>query len=99
MSDEDIETLAAAYQAHLRRIPKDVGGRAAVMRDHVAQIAAFFERIKTTARFKPVSWNKQGTMTGPAADLQRTLWVLEHDMAQGVMVKIYLDWDSHYRNA
>lgn len=94
LSDEDIAILARVYAGHLERFPKwQASPEANRTREHVAQAAAFFERMKTTPHFD------NGKGAGLAEDMQRTLWFLENDLARGVCVKIFLDWDSHYRNA
>jgi hypothetical protein len=98
MSDEDVAILARVYKGHLERFPKwQTSPEATRTREHVSQAAAFFERMKTTPRFNSGRKGKGGASL--AEDMQRTLWFLENDLTRGVCLKIFSDWDSHYRNA
>jgi uncharacterized protein (DUF1501 family) len=101
LDDEDIAILAKVFQGHLDRVPKwQASPEAEQTREYMAQTAAFFERMKHIKRFKPADWvDKNGKAKRAGEDLQRTLWFLENDLARGVCVKIFFDWDSHYRNA
>lgn len=102
LSDEEVDLLARVYQGHLARFPKwQQSPEATRTREHVAQAGAFFQRMKTTARFKAADWDaKKGSRAVRVAeDLQRTLWFLENDLTRGVAVRVVFDWDSHYRNA
>jgi hypothetical protein len=98
LSDEDVALLSVAFEQHVRRFPKDVGGRDAVTRDHLMQVQSFFKRLESVPRFKLADW-ANGVASSGAEALQRTLWFLEHDLAKGIVCKIQGDWDSHYRNA
>jgi uncharacterized protein (DUF1501 family) len=101
LSDDDVAVLADVYARHLKRFPAwQQSPETERTREYVAQTAAFFERMKTTKRFKPEEWNdKKGKAGRATEDMQRTLWFLENDLARGVAVKVFFDWDSHYRNA
>lgn len=101
LAEEDIAVLASVYKQHLQRVPRwQVSSEAERTREYLSQLAAFFERMKTVERFKPDEWNKsEGKTKRYGEDLQRTLWFLENDLARGVCVKLFFDWDSHYRNA
>jgi uncharacterized protein (DUF1501 family) len=100
LSDEDLELLASAFEKHLTQFPSHATGTAAVTRDHVAQTAAFFDRVKSVKRFTKKDWGTDNKDAASAAqDLQRAVWFLENDLTRGVMLKIQFDWDSHYRNA
>lgn len=100
LSDEDIAVLARVYANHIKRVPKwQTSLEAERTKEHLSQAAAFFERMKTTPRFKPESWTERKGKAGRVAeDLQRVLWFLENDLAKGVYVRIYFGWDSHTRN-
>jgi hypothetical protein len=101
LAEEDIAVLAKVYKQHLQRVPKwQASSEAERTRDYLSQLAAFFERMKGVKRFAPEEWNKsEGKTKRYGEDLQRTLWFLENDLARGVCVKLFFDWDSHYRNA
>ena len=97
LSDEDLEILARSYKKHLARFPSSgLSERDLRTKEHLSQVSAFFDRSKDVPRFKAKDW---GVSKDTAADLQRTLWFLENDMAKGVSVKVQFDWDSHFRNA
>lgn len=103
LSDEEVAMLARAFKRHLARFPKWRQAAADQRtREHVAQTAAFFERLQAIKRFagKGEDWTEaKGKPRRAAEDLQRTLWFLENDLVRGVCVKVFFDWDSHYRNA
>ncbi|MDP2341919.1 MAG: DUF1501 domain-containing protein [Deltaproteobacteria bacterium] len=103
LSSEDIDILARVYQRHLQRFPSwKNSAETDRTREYVSQMAAFFERMKTVKQFKAEEdWTKdKANKAGRAGeDMQRTLWFLENDLARGICVKIFFDWDSHFRNA
>lgn len=101
-SDEEIALLADVYKDHLRRFPHwQKSPETERTREYVSQLAAFFDRLKNgTPRFRAEQWTGKGGKTKRASeDMQRTLWFLENDLARGICVKVFFDWDSHYRNA
>jgi len=97
LSDEDIDLLAKTYKRHLKGMSSSgLSERELRTKEHLSQVAAFFDRTKDLPRFTSTDW---GVSRDTATDLQRTLWFLENDLTRGVHVKIVLDWDSHFRNA
>ena len=100
LSDEDVDILAEAFKKHLTRFPSALSAKGERTKEHVAQTAAFFDKMKGVKRFKPVDWGmgKNNDAARAGEDLQRTLWFLENDLTRGVFTKIQFDWDSHYRN-
>ncbi len=97
LDDESISVLAKSYRKHLRAMPESgASERQLRTREHLAQLAEFLERSSTLPRFQSENW---GLLRDTAADLQRALYLCEHDLARCVTVKIQLDWDSHFRNA
>jgi len=99
LEDKDIAVLADVYQRHLKSIGTwDQSAQTRQTREYVAQAAAFFERLKTTPRYGggPSKNNKAGRASN---DFDRTLWFLENDLARSVTIKVFFDWDSHFRNA
>ncbi len=100
LSDDDIGMLADAFKSHLARFPSwESSAQTEQTRDHTAQLAAFFERLKSVPRFDGDVVKGKGSRSRVKRDLERTLWFLENDLARGILVKAQLDWDSHYRNA
>ncbi len=103
LDDEDLALLAKAYRGHEKDISSwVVSPEATRTREYVGQAASFFEQVGRVPRFRgDDTWtrSKKGKPAQAAEDLQRTLWLLENDLARGVCVKIFFDWDSHFRNA
>lgn len=101
LADDEIEMLAQAFKKHLARFPSwESSAKTEQTRDHTAQLAAFFERLKGVRRFADEPWVRgKGRRARAAKDMQRLLWLLENDLAKGVYMKVQMDWDSHYRNA
>lgn len=96
----DLGVLSQVFKQHLAEVerwPASTSKAATV--DHLRQVAALFERLPAVPKFKPVVWSTRGGRQGLAVDLQRVLWLIENDLARGVYLKIFLDWDSHFRNA
>lgn len=98
LSPDDLEMLASTYRRHLERAGSWHTEAAAHTRDHLAQAAALFDKLKTSKPFQ----ERTGSPSGRGSvgrDLQRTIWLLENDLTRSVYVKVFLDWDSHYNNA
>lgn len=96
----DLDVLAKAFRAHVAEVERWPAStsRAATL-DHLRQVAALFARLPAVPRFAPVEWSARGGRQRLAVDLQRVLWLIENDLARGVYIKIFHDWDSHFRNA
>jgi len=97
LDDESVAVLVKSYQKHLKAMPvSGLSERQARTREHLAQLTAFLEKSATLPRFKASNW---GLSKDTSSDLQRVLYLCEHDLARCVTVKIQFDWDSHFRNA
>lgn len=100
LSAGDYDAVAKAFRGHLARAEgwaSSFGEQQT--RAHLQQVAALFTRLPTVPKFKPVEWSKRPKRQKLAVDLQRTLWLIENDLTRGVYVKVFFDWDSHFRNA
>jgi uncharacterized protein (DUF1501 family) len=95
-----LRVLARVTRDHARGIAP-TSGQAEATREHLASAAALFERLPEVPRFSASAWDEGGA--GPAkkiaSDLQRVLWLLEHDLTRTVFLKVVVEWDSHFRNA
>ncbi len=100
LEPEDAAVLARTYAAHVETVQ---GWAASPQRDqtleHLGQVRDLFERLERVPPFAVKSWSEQSGDARLGEDLQRTLWLLEHDLTRGVYLKIFLDWDSHFANA
>ncbi len=97
---DGLKALAAATREHARRLPA-TSARADATREHLASAAALFDRLPEVPVFASSAWGESAA--GPAqkiaGDLQRVLWLLEHDLTRTVFLKVVVEWDSHFRNA
>ncbi len=97
---DDFDAVAKAYRAHLARVEKWApSGERVHTLDHLDQVTKLFTKLPEVSRFEPEKWSERGGRQALARDLQRTLWLIENDLTRGVYLKIFLDWDSHFRNA
>lgn len=77
----------------------------AVAIDNMQQVAAFLERTAELPAFAQQPWlegafQQQDDELGFVADLQRAVWLIEHDLAATLTVfSGNFSWDSHYRNS
>lgn len=96
----DLDALAKAFRGHVAEVEgwAPSASRRSTL-DHLRQVAALFERLPSVPRFAPERWSDDASTQALAVDLQRVLWLVEHDLARGIFVKIYRDWDTHFRNA
>jgi len=100
LSNDDIAVLAKVYQGHLKRIGSwDQSATTLQTREYVSQAAAFFDRLQTVPRFGGGPAGAKGKAGRVSTDFERTLWFLENDLTRSVAVKVFFDWDSHYKNA
>lgn len=96
----DAALLSEVYKQHLAAVE---AWPASAKRDqtveHLRQVQTLFERLVDIKPFKAEDWPEQALDSRVGIDLQRTLWLLEHDLTRGVYQKIFSDWDSHFDNA
>ncbi len=95
------ELVAAAKE--LRRDAKSLAGSASAERvsaENFLDVAELFERWAKSPRFVPVDWGfpEEGWLGG-GRDLQRALWLFEHDLARCVTVSLTGQmFDTHIWN-
>ncbi len=101
LSASDFDTMAKAFQAHLKRAEgwAAAGGQREQTQEHLRQTADLFTRLPDVPKFRAQEWSERSKRQDLARDLQRTLWLIENDLAKSVYLKIFFDWDSHFRNA
>ena len=97
---DDFALLSRVYAQHAERVAgwSDSGARDRSA-EHLRQVQALFARMPSVPAYEEADWQQAGTGAKLAADFQRTLWLLENDLARGVYMKVYLNWDSHFDNA
>lgn len=95
-------TVAAAA---LRRQAAALNGRVAGWREaehtqrYLTEVASFFERVATVPPLVVAERSTDYVAQAMASALQRTVWLLEHDLCSGVIVDLgVMGWDSHLRN-
>jgi len=97
---EEFALLSRVYAEHAERV---AGWSDSLARDrtaeHLRQVQALFTRMPTVTPFEEADWGRSGSAGQLSADFQRTLWLLENDLARGVYLKVYFNWDSHFDNA
>jgi uncharacterized protein (DUF1501 family) len=98
---DELTALAAA----LRRSADRAQGAAAAWREaaqtvaYLREAADFFERVASVPPLVPAERSSDYVAQGMAEALERTIWLLEHDLCCGVVLDLgLLGWDTHIRN-
>lgn len=66
---------------------------------HLAEAGAWFERLSETPAFKKTRHSDDYATQALGEDLDRTAWLLEHDLTPCVFVEAApLSWDTHVNN-
>lgn len=101
LSSSDFDTLAKAYRAHVESVKAwPASHQRKHSLQHLSDVANLFARLADVPKFRKRTTSGQGGDPAKIAeDLERTLWLLEHDLTSGVYLKVFLDWDSHFHNA
>lgn len=95
----DFGLLERVYAEHLEQVASwPAGLERDQTEEHLRQVRDLFARLEDVPSFKAEDWDDEGGRRAGATDLQRVLWLLEHDLTRCAYLKIYLDWDSHYDN-
>jgi uncharacterized protein (DUF1501 family) len=88
----------------LQRLGSPTPARAVAI-DNMQQVAAFLARTAELPAFELTPWLEgpfkgQDDVGGFVSDLQRAVWLIEHDLAATLTVFAgNFFWDSHYRNS
>ncbi len=98
LGNDEIAALARAYAAHEKSLRSAQTERGRLTHEYVQQTAALFDKLKSTPRFNGGASGKKKAARADN-DFDRTLWLLENDLTRSVTVKVFFDWDSHFRNA
>jgi hypothetical protein len=105
LTPEQLSAAADGFAQLRQRSP-----RTSQMAVHSKQLEDLTRRLVTTPKFKLEKWGEEtdpadrlvfgAPQIGPSEDyLQRTLWLLENDLATSVMHTVQaMEWDSHFRN-
>lgn len=74
-------------------------GTSAATAANLRQIASFFERVSELEPYTPPVRASDYTNQAMSEAIDRTLWLIEHDLARGVVADLgLLGWDTHIRN-
>lgn len=98
----ELEKVARALEREAASLARqgDVDAPTAATAAHMRQAAAFYDRTAGLPAFFPTQVSPDYTSQAMAEALQRTLWLLEHDLTPCVGVDLgLLGWDTHQRNA
>jgi len=95
-SPADLELMAHGLRSQLEGLTARHANDATI--DNLSQTALLFERLRDVPPFRPAVWSSHRKAQALAADFQRMLWALQHDLVGCVYLKVFYDWDSHFNN-
>jgi len=99
----ELQLLATQLRAQARRLRDGVRAESRVTAGSLEESAELFDRVAALGPPRYQRWTEEGAQTAPlAVSLQRTLWMIENDLARGVELNVGgLDqpWDTHTFNA
>lgn len=98
---EDLQRVAKAIRKEAESLKRAglTSTEAAVTADNFTQVADFFDRVSGLEKFTPPIRVNDYTNQAMSESFDRTLWLIENDLARCVVVDLgLLGWDTHIRN-
>jgi hypothetical protein len=100
-SPAELAKLAALYRKRADEVGRDRAGWTAADQTaiYLRESADFFEHVSTVPPLVSAQRSTDYVAQSMAESIDRTLWLLEHDLCSGVVLDLgLLGWDTHIRN-
>lgn len=98
---EELRALATSLRGQADQVARAATGwrEADQTAVYLREAADFFEAVVGVPPLVPTQRSDDYVTQSMAQSLERTLWLIEHDLCSGVIVDLgLLGWDSHIRN-
>jgi hypothetical protein len=94
----DLRRMASALRKSARRLTERRDPQETRTANNILESAGLFERLVEIPRYREERWSDDEEAQSIASTLQRTLWLLEHDLVKCVRWDAGQRWDSHSNN-